>query len=234
MARSVIYWVLGDRAGRVTVATWNWLWGKPVESGGKVAVEVAQESLLAMQRSVYQLTESVAKAVAAYELTKKQLQQKQADAKRSETQAANAFEQGQVEAARLAMARVLEIERILPQFESQVQQAAQGVGSLKDKLSRERHKLESYQTQMQTLKSLAEVNEALAVIANINSDLKVDSARNQFQEAQAAIEGRNIQINAFQELAENSTEQLQANLNQITLDSEIEQRLSRFKISQSN
>jgi phage shock protein A len=87
---------------------------------------------------------------------------------------------------------------------------------------------------MQTLKSLAEVNEALAVIANINSDLKVDSARNQFEAAQSAIEGRNIQISAFQELSENSTEQLQANLDQLTLDSEIEQRLSRFKSAQNN
>ncbi len=234
MKRSVIYWVLGDRAGRVTLATWNWLWGKPVEQGGKIAVEVAQESLVAMQQSVYRLTESVAKAVAAYELAKKQFLQKQADAKRSETQAANAFEQGQVEAARLAMARALEIERMLPRFEAQVQQAEQGVGSLKDKLYKERHKLESYQTQMQTLKSLAEVNEALAVIANINSDLKVDSARNQFEAAQSAIEGRNIQISAFQELSENSTEQLQANLDQLTLDSEIEQRLSRLKCAQSN
>ncbi len=28
---------MGDKAGRTIVGSWNWLWGMPVESGGKVA-----------------------------------------------------------------------------------------------------------------------------------------------------------------------------------------------------
>ncbi|WNZ47657.1 PspA/IM30 family protein [Leptolyngbya boryana CZ1] len=232
--RSVIYWLMGDRAGRVIYASWNWLWGKPIEQGGKLAVEVAQESLHAMQQSVYQLTEAVSKAIAAYERAKQQFVQKQTDAKRAELQATQAFEQGHEAAARLAMTRAIELERVLPRFEAQVQQAEQAVHNLKDKLHQERQKLESYQVQMQSLIALAEVNEALSVIADINGELKIDSARNQFQEAQAAIEGRNIQVNAFQKLAENPVENLQSNLDQISLDSEIQQRLLRLKSTQSN
>ncbi|MGI0491624.1 PspA/IM30 family protein [Alkalinema pantanalense CENA528] len=232
--RSVVYWLMGDRAGRVICASWNWLWGKPIEQGGKLAVEVAQESLHTMQQSVYQLTESVAKAVTAYERAKQHYLQKQAEAKRSEQQATQALEKGQEEAARLAMARAIEVERVLPKFAAQVHQAEQAVQNLKDKLHQERQKLESYQVQMQTLKALAEVNEALAVIADINSELHMDSARSQFQEAQAAIEGRNIQVHTFQELTENSVEKLQTNLDQISLDSEIEQRFLRLKANQNN
>lgn len=40
--KKAIYWVMGERAGRTIVGTWNWLWGMPVESGGKVAVAVAE------------------------------------------------------------------------------------------------------------------------------------------------------------------------------------------------
>jgi phage shock protein A len=227
--RSLIHWLAGDRAARVIFASWNWLWGKPLDQGGKLAVEVAQESLHAMQQSVYKLTESISKAVTAYEQAKKQYLQKQTDAKRAELQSAQAYELGDEESARLAMSRTLEIERILPQFETQVQQAETAVIALKEKLYKERQKLESYQTQLQSLKSLAEVNEALAVIANINSDLHIDSARNQFQAAQSAIENRNIQINAFQELSQNPTEKLEATLDKISLDRKIQQRLHQLK-----
>jgi phage shock protein A len=228
MKKSILYWLMGDRAGRVMQATWRWLWGRPIESGGQIAVEVAQESLNAMQQSVYQLTESVAQAVAAYEQANQHCTQHRAEAEKSERQATQALARGNPEAARLAMARTIEIERVLPQFATQVQQADQAVQRLKAKLCQERQKLESYQVQMQTLKSLAKVNEAMAVIASVNSELKIDSARNQFKEARSAIEGRNFQALAFQELSENPVEQLQTSLDQINLDSEIEQRLLRL------
>jgi phage shock protein A len=228
--RSIVYWLMGDRAGRTILATWHWLWGKPVESGGKIAVEVAQESLWAMQQSVVQLTQAVSQAMAAYEKAKQQYVQKTEEAKRAETQATQAAKQGQPDAARLAMARAIAIERVLPRFESQVQQAEQAIASLKSKLLQEQQKLESYQVQMHNLKALSEVSEALALINNVNSEFKVDSARSQFQEAQAAIEGRHIQIQAYEELS-NPTEKLQANLDQMTIDSEIEARLQRINAS---
>jgi phage shock protein A len=227
--RAVTYWLIGDRAGTVILSIWNWLWGKQIEQGGQVAAKVAQESLYTMQQSVHQLTQSVAKASAAYEQVKQQYTQKQADAKRSEWQAAQAFEQGQEDQARLAMARAIEGERVLPLIETQVKQAEHAVQHLKDKLNQERQKLESYRMQMQNLKVLAEVNEALAVIADVNSELKIDSARNLFEDAKTAIEVRNLQAHAFQELSENPLEKLQANLDQTTLDDEIKQRLLRLK-----
>jgi phage shock protein A len=64
--KKVIYWLMGEKAGRTIVGTWNWLWGMPVESGGKVAVEVAEESLRSMQESVQKLAQAVSIQVAAY------------------------------------------------------------------------------------------------------------------------------------------------------------------------
>jgi phage shock protein A len=62
--RGFIDWLMGDRAGRVIVGSWRWLWGLPVESGGKVAVAVAEESLQSMQESVQESVQQLAKAVA--------------------------------------------------------------------------------------------------------------------------------------------------------------------------
>ncbi len=226
--KDFLYWLIGDRAGRTVYAVWSWLWGKPIKSGGKIAIEVAQESLLSMQQSVHQLTESVAKVMAAYEKAKQQYQQKQNELKQAESQAALAYRQGHESAARLAMTRAIELEKILPQFETQVLQAETTVTQLKEKLDRERQKLESYQIQMQNMKALAEVNDALSVISKAQSDLRIDSARNQFNEAKSAIESRNLQTQALAELSENPTQKLQAELDRMTIDDEITRRLKNL------
>lgn len=67
--------VNGEKAGRAIVGTWNWLWGLPVESGGKIAVETAEEALRDMQASVQKLSEAVATQVAAYQRAKQKYQE---------------------------------------------------------------------------------------------------------------------------------------------------------------
>jgi phage shock protein A len=79
-----IYWLIGERTGRTLVGIWNWLWGIPVESGGKIAVEVAQESLESMQISISKLAESVATVVAAYEKAKAKYATKEREFKLAE------------------------------------------------------------------------------------------------------------------------------------------------------
>lgn len=32
--KKVLYWLMGDKAGRTIVGAWNWMWALPVESGG--------------------------------------------------------------------------------------------------------------------------------------------------------------------------------------------------------
>jgi phage shock protein A len=232
--KSLLFWLMGDRAGRTLVAIWHWLWGKPLEGGGKIAVEVAQESLYAMQHSVHQLAASVAKVVAAQEKAKLQYQQKQKEAKQAESQAILAQAQGNEEGARLALTRAIEIERVLPPLAAQVEQANQAVSQLQEKLKQERQKLETYKIQMQNLKAIAEVNEALSVITEVNGELDSASARNQFEQAQSAIAGRNLELKAFADLSENPHEKLQSTLDQMTLDEEINQRLQRLSASQIN
>jgi hypothetical protein len=65
---------------------------------------------------------------------------------------------GQDVAARLAMGRAIQIEKLLPALDHQVQQAGKFVEASKDKLNRERIKLEQYKSDLQIIKDLAEVN----------------------------------------------------------------------------
>lgn len=224
--KKVIYWLMGERAGRTIVGTWNWLWGIPVESGGKVAVSVAEESLQSMQVSVQKLAEAVATQVGAYGRAKKKYEAKVQELRTFEQQATLAQRAGNVDAARLAMTKAIQIEQLLPQLESQVQQAEKFVAASKDKLNRERLKLEQYKTDMQNLKDLAEINSALESIAKVNNEFDIGSARSSFEAAKNAVEGRHLRSNALAELSENPNEKLTADLEQMTLDEEVSLRLA--------
>jgi phage shock protein A len=223
--KKVLYWLMGDKAGRTIVGAWNWMWGLPVDSGGPVAVAVAEESLRSMQESVQKLAAAVSTQVAAYQRAKTKYEEKVREMQTVERQAIIAQRNGNEEAARLAMSKVIQTEQILPQLESQVKQAEQYVNASKDKLNRERMKLEAYKTDMQNMKDMAEINEALGAISKVNNDLSIDSARSQFEQAKNAVHGHHLKQQALAEISENPQERLQAELENMTLDDEVNRRL---------
>lgn len=227
--KKAIYWLMGEKAGRSLVGAWNWLWGLPVESGGQVAVNVAEESLRSMQEAVHKLATAVATQVAAYERAKQKYDQKETEMRKLEQQAAIAQRNGNEDAARLAMTKVIQIEQILPQLKVQVEQAEQYVKAAKDKLNRERLKLEEYKTQLSNMKDMSEINKALAEIAKVNNDLSIDSARSQFEQAKSAVERKNLQQNAMAELTENPNEKLQADLDGMVIEDEVSRRLKSLR-----
>jgi len=225
--RGVVYWLLGDRAAQTLIALWNWLWGIPLESGGKISVEVAQESLYSMQEAVQQLTESVAQMTASYQRVQQKYNEKQKEFEDVQQQAFLAQRQGHIEAARIAMGKALLIERLLPTLAEQVTQAEQILHVHKERLHREQQHLETYKLEMQNLKDLSEVSEALKTITQINRSFEVTSARSHFETAQSSIQRRYLRTNALAELSESPTEKLTADLEKLTLDDEISQRLQQ-------
>ena len=229
--KKVIYWLMGEKAGRTIVGTWNWLWGMPVESGGKVAVAVAEESLQSMQEAVQKLAQAVAAQEGAYKTAKSKYDLKAKELQTLEQQALVAQRSGNEEAARMAMTKAIQTEQILPKLEEMVKQAEIAVTASKDKLNRERMKLEAYKADMQNMKDMSEVNEALAMIAKVNNEFDIGSAKSDFEKAKGAVEKRNLQAGALAELSENPTEKLQADIERMTLDDEVARRLQRLSES---
>ncbi|MBS9385524.1 MAG: PspA/IM30 family protein [Dolichospermum sp. BR01] len=229
--KKAVYWIMGEKAGRTIVGTWNWLWGMPVESGGKVAVAVAEESLQSMQEAVQKLAGAVAAQEGAYKTAKRKYEAKITESKTLEQQAMIAQRSGNEEAARMAMSKLIQTEQILPKLEEMVKQAETAVKASKDRLNRERVKLETYKSDMQNIKDMSEVNEALAMIAKVNNEIDIGSAKSDFEKAKGAVERRNLQIEALAELSENPTEKLQAEIETMTLDDEVARRLQRLQDS---
>ena len=230
--KKALYWLMGERAGRTIVGTWNWLWGMPVESGGKVAVAVAEESLESMQEAVQKLAVAVAAQEGAYKNAKRKYEAKITDFKTFEQQAMIAQKGGNEDAARMAMTKAIQTEQILPKLEDMVKQAEMAVKASKDKLNRERMKLESYKADMQNMRDMSEVNEALSIIAKVNNEFDIGSAKSDFEKAKGAVERRNMQTDALAELSENPAERLQAEIENMTLDDEVARRLQRLQDSQ--
>ncbi|MCF2148347.1 PspA/IM30 family protein [Desmonostoc muscorum LEGE 12446] len=223
--KKVMYWLMGEKAGRTIVGTWNWLWGMPIESGGKVAVAVAEESLQSMQESVQKLAEAVAMQEGSYKTAKNKYETKVKELRTLEQQANIAQRSGNPEAARMAMTKAIQTEQILPKLEELVKQAESAVNASKDKLNRERMKLEAYKADMQNMKDMSEVNEALAMITKVNNEFDIGSAKSDFEKAKSAVERRNLKTGALAEISENPTEKLQAEIERMTVDDEVSRRL---------
>jgi phage shock protein A len=228
MTKKLLYWLMGDRTGRIIVATWNWLWGLPLEMSGDIAQEVAQESLESMQQSVLKLTEAAATVMAAYQQAKAIYNSKQKEFHHAENQALLAHRNGQEKAAQLAMGHAIQIEGLLPQLQERVEHAEELVNQTKEKLTQEQQRVEAYKIQMHNLKALADVNKALEAIAQTTSSLKLDSARSQFETAQTAIQRQHFKGKAQAELSVNPSEKLQSDLDRLTLSEKIAHRLDQL------
>lgn len=85
-------------------------------------------------------------------------------------------------------------------------------------------KLETYKADMQNMKDMSEVNEALAMIAKVNNEFDIGSAK-------SAVERRNLQTGALAEISENPTEKLQAEIERMTVDDEVSRRLQMLSES---
>ncbi len=226
--KKVTYWLLGETAGRTSVAVWKRLWGMPVEAGGKVAAKVAEESIASMQESIIYLSDAVAKVVSTYNLAQKQYNNKLQDYQEAETQAQLAYRQGNEDAARLAITRAIAIEKVLPQLSERVETAQITMNKAKAKLKRETERLEAYKLELENLESLALVNQAMAEMGSISSEFDLDGARSQFTAAKNGIEKRALLEEAKSELAINPNEALADEIDSLSLEAEIEQRFKRF------
>jgi phage shock protein A len=227
--KKVMYWLVGEKAGRTVVGTWNWLWGIPIDSGGKIAVAVAEESLQSMQEGVQRLAEAVATQVASYQRAKQKYDAKLQEIEVLNREVLNAQKLGHDLAARQTMAKIIQIEQILPALDAMLQPAEDSVKLSKAKLNREREKIESYKSDMQNLKDLAEVNEALATISKVNSEFDIGSAKSQFDAAKSAVENRNLRTNALASLSEDPNAAVNAEIAQMTLDDEVSRRLQQLE-----
>lgn len=222
--KKFIYSFFGERAGRLIVVSWNWLWGISNDSEEE-AVSTAEKSLQTMQESVEKLTQAVAVQVNNYQQAEERYSQKVQEFQDLETKAKTLKAGGNPEAARLTMIQAIQLEKILPQLKENVENAEKYVNAAKEQLTREKEKLETYKSELANLQAIQEVNEALGQMAAVNNSYNIDSAKSQFEAAKEAVNERQAEVQAFYDLSKTPEEGLEEKMDKMNLEDEVSRRL---------
>ncbi|WP_346289671.1 PspA/IM30 family protein [Sphaerothrix gracilis] len=213
--KKFMYWLLGDKGGRIAVGSWAWLIGQPLEVGGAQTVAIAQQSLDDIAENVEKLTEAVARQYAALQQAEKLLAEMQSQAQNLDQQAVQLVQHGEDEAALTLLGELEVIETTLPQLQAQVKTAQQNFEVGKQRLVEQQRQLQQMKTQQKVSASLQKVTAALEQ-ANALSGLSSESAVSLFETARDAIDRRSItansqrQLQSFGQEAQRKTHQLKA------------------------
>ncbi|MEM9163574.1 MAG: PspA/IM30 family protein [Cyanobacteria bacterium P01_F01_bin.4] len=231
--KKFVYWLMGDTAGQMTLNTWNWLWGITPEApelfaeepsaDDQSAVQLAEKSLKAMEVSLQKLTEAVHRQSVAYQRAQQLYQGKLQQKNKAEQAAIAAQNQGNVQKAKLAMTQVVQLERILPQLETQLNQASAMFQSSQERLMREQLELETFRADLANMRDMAKVNDALAAMTETHDEFDPESARSQFTQARDALQSNNFRESAYAELVEDPETALEA----LELEAEVNRRLQQ-------
>ncbi|MEL6231049.1 MAG: PspA/IM30 family protein [Cyanobacteria bacterium J06627_3] len=233
--KKAVYWLMGERGGKATLAGWNWLWGiseeitEPERDEDEDAIATAEASLKKMQQSVSQLAEATNQQYATYQREKRIYLYKVGALKRAEESAIKAEKEGRQDDAEAAISSAIHLEQLLPKIEAQVEQAEKLSKASLAKLRQERARLESYKSDLQALKNLTEVNEALSAIAETHNEQDMESARAQFEEAKNSVHTRYLEKRAYIELSVDPADPLGVDLDPAAQQQEIARRLQALK-----
>jgi phage shock protein A len=191
-----LYWLMGDRAGRVIESTWSWLWSLPLEKI-EVRGQALSIALAKIQQNVARLSLAIAKQDAAYKTAQNKYAQKLKEYDALKKQAILAEQMGQEEAVCLAVTQLIQLENLLPQIEQRLQEALNCANTSKKHLKAEQFKIEQLKQEIQTAKDLDTITQALNEIFTIDctsegvdQDIKwmVDTSERQFLEITSLIE----------------------------------------------
>ena len=225
--KKAVYWLFGDWAGGIVVGSWNWLWGVDNDPSSSDAdtITAASESIEVMEASVARLVNVVSMQHDAYQRARQKYLQKVRECKNAEQLALGAQQNGQDSTARLAMAKAIQIEKILPVLEGQMQQAEELLNGFQTRLEEERLALETHKGELQNMKDLTEISEALAAVKQAGQGLTTSDAKGRFRDIYADLEERTKTDILASELYQDPEHLATAKLSQLELDEEIARRL---------
>ncbi|MEO0373818.1 MAG: hypothetical protein AAF329_04160 [Cyanobacteria bacterium P01_A01_bin.17] len=188
-----------NRAWTVTRATWNWLWGLPIEAGGEISAQMGEDSIDDLAASFQKLVGSVGLQKAALadasRLHEETIQQVEALDKQAEQLVAA----GEDDATLQVLAEQDVLEQYLPQLEKQVQYAKQNLAEGTARMKEVQLELRKMQAQQKMGASTMRVTQALEQ-ANQAAGIDSQSAMRRFEQSQEAIQRRNVKAQATSEV----------------------------------
>ncbi|PZD72315.1 hypothetical protein C1752_03902 [Acaryochloris thomasi RCC1774] len=188
-----------NRSQTVIRATWNWLWGMPIEAGGEISAQIGEDSIDDLAQSFQKLVDSVglqrsalAEALRLHEETEQQV-------KALGEQAEQLVAAGEDNSALAVLAEQDVLDEYRPQLEAQVQFAKQNLAEGTARMQETQLELRKMQAQQKMGASTMRVTQALEQ-ANQAAGIDSQAAMRRFEKSQAAIQRRNFKAQATSEV----------------------------------
>jgi phage shock protein A len=233
--QNFVNWLMGDRAGKATIAVWDWLWGKeaPVpQPSQEETLAVAERALDLMAQSVASLSAAVKQQASSYQNLQRQYDTKAQEILALEKAAAIAAKAGRDREARLTLAQVIQQEQLLAQLHTQVDRAEELLISSQNRLTQEQLEVERYRTEIQNTRDLSRVNVALQEIARLNDGLTNGSAKSTLENAQMQATEYEMQQKILADISQNRSELTNENSDR-ELQNKVNERLAKLKDNSS-
>jgi phage shock protein A len=234
--QNFVNWLMGDRAGKVTIDAWNWLWGKepplvpPPSQEDTLAI--AERALAQMTKSVTSLSAAVAQQANSYKNLQVQYDRQAQEIRTLEQEAANAAKKGRDRDARLNLAKVIQQEALLAQLHTQVDRAEALLLSSQNRLTQEQMEVERYRTEIRQTRDLSRVNTALREIARVNDGLDGGSAKSTLENAQLQATEYEMQQKLVADISLNRSD-LTDRDHDLEIQNQVNDRLAKLKNKRS-
>jgi phage shock protein A len=234
--QNFVNWLMGDRAGKVTLDVWDWLWGKepsivPAPSQ-EDTLAIAERALAQMTKSVTSLSAAVAQQASSYKNLQVEYDRKAQEIKALEQEAANAAKKGRDRDARLNLAKVIQQEALLAQLHTQVDRAEALLLSSQNRLTQEQMEVERYRTEIRQTRDISRVNTALREIARVNDELDGGSAKSTLENAQMQATEYEMQQKLVADISLNRSD-LTDRDHDLEIQNQVNDRLAKLKNKRS-
>jgi phage shock protein A len=234
--QNFVNWLMGDRAGKVTMDVWDWLWGKeptvvPVPKQ-EDTLAIAERALAQMTKTVTSLSAAVAQQASSYKNLQVEYDRKAQEIKALEQEAASAAKKGRDRDARLALAKVIQQEALLAQLHTQVDRAEALLLSSQNRLTQEQLEIERYRTEIRQTRDLSRVNTALREIARVNDEFDGGSAKSTLENAQLQAAEYELQQKLVADISLNRSDVTDRD-NDLEIQNQVNDRLAKLKNKRS-
>jgi len=233
--QNFVNWLMGDRAGRVVIDIWDWLWGKTppgVPPNQADTLAIAERALAQMSQSVASLSAAVAQQATSYQDLHAQYEAKRQEIQALEQVAQIAANKGRERDARLTLAQVIQQETLLAQLHTQVDRAEAVLISSQNRLTQEQLAVARYRTEIQNTRDLSRVNLALQEIARANDEFDGGSAKSTLENAQLQATEYEMQQRLVADISLNRST-LTDEDNDAQLQAKVNERLAKLKNSRA-
>jgi phage shock protein A len=224
---NLVLWLMGDTLGGQVIASWNWLWQIPTETAtvGKTSDDITLEHATQLLGSIGLRVSQMQRVVDRVRSIAREIQ-RQYDVKGQEHQelirAVLEYQRsGDAVEARLTMAKVIGIERILPELKVRLERAQEMLININECHTQEQAKLSLLEIEMETIKACMAMNESMGGNRDLDKFKDLSSLQDKFQNVQTEMESRYQEIQLMSQLSHSSNCTIEEPLNMQDIDNRI-------------